>query len=117
MTTRNATICVTPTARESFRVYGTLKTLHGARVIEVHTGFYVSPDLKWQATRGEDGRRWDVSSSCGKINGAEVLTTRREAIEALAAISTPIESKGAMMLRISRGIAASRDAAGIKVAS
>jgi hypothetical protein len=116
MTTRTATICVTPTARESFRVYGTLKTLHGARVIEVHTGFYVSPDLKWQATRGEDGRRWDVSSSCRKINGAEVLTTRREAIEALAAISTPI-SKGAMMLRISRDIAASRAAAGIKVAS
>ena len=117
MTTRNATICITPSAPESFRVYGTLKTLHGVRVIEVHSGFYVSADLKWEACRAENGREWNVSSADGSTDAASYITTRRAAIEALAAISTPIESKGAMMLRISRGIAASRAAAGIKVAS
>jgi hypothetical protein len=72
------------TARESFRVYGVLKTLHGVRVIEVHTGFYVSPDLQWQAVRLEDGRRWDVSSCDRRVNSATIITTRREAIETLA---------------------------------
>ena len=48
----------------------------------------------------------------------EQYTTRAAALAALAAMAarTPI-SKGAMMLRISRDIAASRAAANIKVAS
>ena len=84
MTTRNATICITPTARESFRVYGTLKTLHGVRVIEVHSGFYVSPDLQWQACRAESGRRWNVYSSDRRTDAASYITTRRDAIATLA---------------------------------
>ena len=83
MTTRTATICITPTAPESFRVYGALKTLHGVRVIEVHSGFYVSPDLKWEACRAESGREWNVSSADGRTDAASYITTRRAAIEAM----------------------------------
>lgn len=80
-------VCVTPTAPEKFRVYGTLKTLHGVRVVEVHTGFYLSADLQWQAINrrgdvdGESG--WVVSHSTRNIDGGVVLRNRREAIEAL----------------------------------
>ena len=84
MTTRNATICITPDAPESFRVYGTLKTLHGVRVVEVDTGFYVSADLKWEACRAENGREWHVSSADRRIDSASYITTRRDAIEAMA---------------------------------
>lgn len=83
MTTRNATICITPDAPESFRVYGTLKTLHGVRVVEVDTGFYVSADLKWEACRAENGREWHVSSADRRIDSASYITTRRDAIEAM----------------------------------
>jgi pyridoxine 5'-phosphate synthase PdxJ len=83
MTTRNATICITPSAPESFRVYGTLKTLHGVRVVEIHTGFYASADLKWQACRAENGREWHVSSADRRIDSASYITTRRDAIEAM----------------------------------
>jgi pyridoxine 5'-phosphate synthase PdxJ len=83
MTTRNATICITPSAPESFRVYGTLKTLHGVRVVEIHTGFYASADLKWQACRAENGREWHVSSADCRIDSASYITTRRDAIEAM----------------------------------
>jgi len=88
MTTRNATICITPTAPESFRVYGTLKTVHGVRVIEVHTGFYVSADLKWQACRAESGREWHVYSSDRRTDAASYITTRRDAIAAMVEIAT-----------------------------
>lgn len=84
MTTRNATICITPSAPENFRVYGTLKTLHGVRVVEVHTGFYVSADLKWEACRAENGREWHVSSDDRRIDSASYITTRRDAIKAMA---------------------------------
>ena len=84
MTTRNATICITPSAPESFRVYGTLKTLHGVRVVEVDTGFYVSADLKWEACRAENGREWHVSSADRRIDSASYITTRRDAIAAMA---------------------------------
>jgi hypothetical protein len=83
MTTRNATICITPSAPESFRVYGTLKTLHGVRVVEIHTGFYASADLKWQACRAENGREWHVSSADRRIDSASYITTRRDAIAAM----------------------------------
>ena len=83
MTTRNATICITPSAPESFRVYGTLKTLHGVRVVEIHTGFYASADLKWQACRAENGREWHVSSADRRIDRASYITTRRDAIDAM----------------------------------
>lgn len=84
MTTRNGTICITPSAPESFRVYGTLKTLHGVRVVEIHTGFYASADLKWQACRAENGREWHVSSADRRIDSASYITTRRDAIAAMA---------------------------------
>ena len=84
MTTRNATVCITPDAPESFRVYGTLKTLHGVRVVEVDTGFYVSADLKWEACRAENGREWYVSSTDRRIDSASYITTRRDAIAAMA---------------------------------
>jgi hypothetical protein len=84
MTTRNATVCITPDAPESFRVYGTLKTLHGVRVVEVDTGFYVSADLQWEACRAENGREWYVSSADRRIDSASYITTRRDAIAAMA---------------------------------
>ena len=84
MTTRNATICITPDAPESFRVYGTLKTVCGVRVVEIHTGFYVSADLQWQAWRAENGREWHVSSTDCQIDSASYITTRRDAIAAMA---------------------------------
>ncbi|GAA5367251.1 hypothetical protein [Streptococcus uberis] len=87
MTTRNATICLSPDAPESFRVYGTLKTLHGVRVVEVHTGFYASADLKWQACRAENGREWNVYSSDRRIDAASYITTRRDAIETMASMA------------------------------
>ena len=87
MTTRNATICITPSAPESFRVYGTLKTLHGVRVVEIHTGFYASAELKWQACRAENGREWVVTSRDGRISSASYITTRRDAIEAMASMA------------------------------
>lgn len=87
MTTRTATICITPTAPESFRVYGTLRTLHGVRVIEVHTGYYVSADLKWEACRAESGREWNVFSADRRTDAASYITTRREAIATLAAMT------------------------------
>lgn len=88
MTTRNATICITPDAPKSIRVYGTLKTVYGARVIEVHTGYYVSADLKWEACRAESGREWNVFSADRRINAASYITTRRAAIEAMAVMAT-----------------------------
>ena len=88
MTTRNATICITPDAPENFRVYGTLKTLHGVRVVEVHSGFYLSADLKWQACRAESGREWNVYSSDRRTDAASYITTRRDAIAAMAEIAT-----------------------------
>jgi hypothetical protein len=88
MTIRNATICITPTAPENFRVYGTLKTVHGVRVIEVHTGFYVSADLKWQACRAESGREWNVYSTDRRTDAASYITTRRDAIAAMVEIAT-----------------------------
>jgi hypothetical protein len=84
MTTRNPRICLSPSAPESFRVYGTVKTLHGVRVVEVHSGFYVSADLRWQACRAENGREWHVSSADRRIDSASYITTRRDAIEAMA---------------------------------
>jgi hypothetical protein len=84
MTTRTTTICITPSAPESFRVYGVLKTLHGVRVVEVDTGFYVSADLKWEACRAENGREWHVSSADRRIDSASYITTRRDAIAAMA---------------------------------
>ena len=92
MTTRNATICITPTAPESSRVYGTLKTLHGVRVVEVHPGYYLSADLKWEACRAESGREWNVYSSDRRIDrridAASYITTRRDAIAAMVEIAT-----------------------------
>ena len=84
MTTRNASICISPDAPESFRVYGTLKTLHGVRVVEIHSGFYATADLKWQACRAESGREWNVYSADHRIDAASYITTRRDAIEAMA---------------------------------
>jgi hypothetical protein len=87
MTTRNPTICLSPSAPESFRVYGTVKTLHGVRVVEVHTGFYVSADLAWEASRTESGREWVVTSRDGRISSASYITTRRDAIETMASMA------------------------------
>ena len=84
MTTRNAIICISPDAPESFRVYGTLKTLHGVRVVEINSGFYASADLQWQACRAESGREWNVYSADHRIDAASYITTRRDAIEAMA---------------------------------
>jgi hypothetical protein len=90
MTTRNATICITPSAPESSRVYGTLKTLHGVRVVEVDTGFYFSADLAWEAYRAKNGREWHVSSADRRINSASYITTRRDAIEAMALMAATV---------------------------
>ena len=87
MTTRNAIICISPDAPESFRVYGTLKTLHGVRVVEIHSGFYASADLQWQACRAENGREWHVSSADHRIDAASYITTRRDAIETMASMA------------------------------
>ena len=82
-------------------------TTRTAILITDSTGRFVAERL--------DRGHWLVRGST-KIYG-EQYTSRAAAIAALAAMAarTPI-SKGAMMLRISRDIAASRDAAGIKVA-
>jgi hypothetical protein len=88
MSTRNAIICITPTAPESFRVYGTLKTMHGVRVVEIHSGFYVSADLKWQACRADSGREWHVSSADDQVDSASYITTRRDAIETMALMAS-----------------------------
>ena len=82
------TICITPDAPESMKVYGTLKTLHGVRVVEVHTGYYLTADLKWEANRAESGREWNVSSADGRDSAASYITTRRDAIATMAAMAT-----------------------------
>ena len=84
MTTRTATICINPDAPESLRAYGTLKTVHGVRVIEVHTGYYLTADLKWEACRAESGREWNVYSADRRIDAASYITTRRDAIATMA---------------------------------
>ena len=82
-------------------------TTRTAILITDSTGRFVAERL--------DRGHWLVRG-VAKMYG-EQYTSRAAAIAALAAMAarTPI-SKGAMMLRISRDIAASRDAAGIKVA-
>jgi hypothetical protein len=83
-------------------------TTRTAILITDSTGRFVAERL--------DRGHWLVRGST-KIYG-EQYTTRAAALAALAAMAArnPLESKGAKLLRISRGIAASRDAAGIKVA-
>ena len=88
MTTRNALICITPDAPKSHRVYGTLKTVYGVRVIEVHTGYYASADLQWEACRAESGREWNVYSADHRTDAASYITTRRAAIEAMGEMAT-----------------------------
>jgi|CXWK01.1.fsa_nt_gi hypothetical protein len=81
---KNERVCITPTAPEKFRVYGTRKTLHGVPVVEVHSGHYTSPDFRYTATRNEDGRGWEVEDSRDRLKG-DFARDRRQAIEVLAA--------------------------------
>lgn len=85
---KNERVCITPTAPANFRVYGTRKTVHGLAVVEVHTGFYLSPDLTYQAisiSGDEPGvRGWVIRRSDYSADGGAVLRSRRDAIEALA---------------------------------
>jgi hypothetical protein len=75
-----------PEVPEKFAVWGNLKTLHGVRVIEVHPGFYVRPDLnvtavryfKNQGTAGFSG--WVVSSDKSQNSYSDPIPNKQEAL-------------------------------------
>jgi hypothetical protein len=83
---KNERVCITPTAPANFRVYGTRKTVHGVPVVEVHAGFYLSPDFRYSATRNEpeDGPGWEIQDSRDR-NAGDFARDKRAAIAALAA--------------------------------
>lgn len=81
---KNERVCITPTAPANFRVYGTRKTVHGVPVVEVHSGFYTSPDFRYSATRNEDGRGWVIEDSRDSRAG-DFARDKQQALKALAA--------------------------------
>jgi hypothetical protein len=80
---KNELILIHPDAPPAGRFWGTRKTVHGVPVVEVHTGFYLSPDLRYSATRDEDGRGWVIEDSRDRRAG-DFARNRRQAIEVLA---------------------------------
>jgi len=81
---KNERICVTPTAPANFRVYGTRKTVQGLAVVEVHSGFYLSPDLRHEAVLSESGRGWVIRDTRDMRSG-DFARDKRQALLALAA--------------------------------
>lgn len=63
-------VCVTPGAPAGFEVYGTPRTVDGVRVIEVHSRYYLSPCMRWEANKhlvSEGGcGGWIVASEDGR---------------------------------------------------
>ena len=81
---KNERVCITPTAPEKFRVYGTRKTVQGLAVVEVHSGFYLSPDLRHEAVLSESGRGWEIRDTKDRLSG-DFARDKRQALLALAA--------------------------------
>lgn len=81
---KNERICVTPTAPANFRVYGTRKTVHGLAVVEVHSGLYLSPDLRHEAVLSESGRGWVIRGTEDRLTG-DYARDKRQALLVLAA--------------------------------
>ena len=98
---RNRRVNITPGAPEEHAVYGTLKTVHGVEVVEVHPRFYQSPDLRFcvrqladehcnSPTRG----RWIVEDEKGN-SSSDLIPTKREAFEVLRETQRETQRNGA----------------------
>ena len=86
---KNERICITPDAPKGHEVYGTLKTVFGTKIIEVHAGFYVSPDLRFSIYRRANEHaetyargNWMIEDS-NERSFSDPIPTKREAFEAL----------------------------------
>jgi hypothetical protein len=93
---RNPTVCVTPPEDRPYimagvaPVTGTLRTLHGVRVVEVSSENYVSECLRFEAVRyvaSRDGTGftgWIVRSCTSSGDYSDPISTKRDALAALA---------------------------------
>lgn len=93
---RNPTIDVTPPEDRPYLmagvapVTGTLRTLHGVRVVEINPESYVSECLRFEAVRyvaSRDGTGfsgWIVRSRTSNGNYSDPIATKREALTELA---------------------------------
>lgn len=86
---KNERICTTPEAPAGFKVYGTVKTVFGVRVVEVHSRFYHSPDLRFTVRQLADEHcnspsrgRWIVEDEQER-SVSDLISTKRYAFEAL----------------------------------
>ena len=86
---KNERICITPDAPEGFKVFGTLKTVLGVKIIEMHSGFYQTPDLRFCVRRLADEHynapsrgRWIVEDEQER-SVSDLISTKRDAFEAL----------------------------------
>lgn len=86
---KNERICITPDAPDGYKVFGTLKTVFGVKVVEVHSRFYHSPDLRLQVRQLADEHcntpsrgRWIIEDEQDR-SVSDPIPTKREAFEAL----------------------------------
>lgn len=87
---KNQRVNVTPGAPKGHEVYGTIKTVLGVPVIEVHAGFYVSPDLRFSLYRRANEHaetyargNWMIEDAADRRSFSDPIPTKREAFEAL----------------------------------
>ena len=84
---------------------GTLKTMFGVRVVEVHSESYVSEDLQFEANRyvaSRDGTGfsgWIVSRRASTNETSDPIATKREALTLLARWSVEYAEKRAARRR------------------
>jgi hypothetical protein len=93
-------INVDPDAPQGHETYGTPRTLYGRRVVEMHSEFYLSENLRFEAVRysgfiGMPRGGWLVRP---RFNGesSDPIATKREAIELLAEWSAEHAAKSAV---------------------
>lgn len=85
---RRETVVVSEAVGKFPAVTGTLRTLYGRRVIEVHKRYYLSADQRFEAVRyGKDGDAgwwgWIVRSANSR-DSSDPIYNKRAAIEDLA---------------------------------
>lgn len=70
-------------------IFGVRKTVMGVPVVEVHSGYYFSSDLRASAYRDPDLKSWvvEIKSGIGKPDVMDPLSNKRDALLLLARLS------------------------------
>ena len=81
---KNQRVNVTPGAPKGHEVYGTLKTVLGVPVIEVHAGYYESPDLRFSLYRRANEHaetyargNWMIEDAADSRSFSDPIPTKR----------------------------------------